>query len=64
MICNVGKIDKSIRLIIGVVIAVLGLYYQSWWGLLAIIPILTAIFGFCPLYILFKINTCKKELSK
>jgi Protein of unknown function (DUF2892). len=61
MICNVGKIDKSIRLIIGVVIAVLGLYYQSWWGLLAIIPILTAIFGFCALYIPFKINTCKKE---
>ena len=60
MICNVGKIDRSIRLIIGVVIAVLGLYYQSWWGLLAIIPILTAIFGFCPLYIPFKINTCKK----
>jgi hypothetical protein len=60
MICNVGKIDKSIRLIIGVVIAVLGLYYQSWWGLLAIIPILTAIFGFCVLYIPFKINTCKK----
>jgi hypothetical protein len=61
MICNVGKIDKSIRLIIGVVIAVLGLYYQSWWGLLAIIPIATAIFGFCTLYIPFKINTCKKE---
>ena len=59
MICNVGKIDKSIRLIIGVVIAMLGLYYQSWWGFLAIIPILTAIFGFCPVYVLFKINTCK-----
>lgn len=61
MICNVGKIDKSVRLIIGVVIAALGFYYQSWWGLLAIIPIFTAIWGFCPLYALFKINTCKKE---
>ncbi len=60
MICNVGMVDKSIRLIIGVIIAVLGLYYQSWWGLLAIIPILTAIFGFCPLYTILKINTCKK----
>jgi hypothetical protein len=61
MICNVGKIDKSVRLIIGAVIAVLGFYYQSWWGFLAIIPILTAIWGFCPLYFPFKINTCKKE---
>ena len=61
MICNVGKIDKSVRLIIGVVIAILGFYYQSWWGLLAIIPIFTAIWGFCPLYTLLKVNTCKKE---
>jgi len=46
MICNVGKTDKIIRWIIGIVIAALGLYYKSWWGLLAVIPILTAIFGF------------------
>jgi hypothetical protein len=61
MICNVGKTDKIIRWIIGIIIASLGLYYKSWWGLLAIIPILTAIFGFCTLYIPFKISTCGKE---
>jgi len=61
MVCNVGKTDKIIRWIIGIVIAALGLYYKSWWGLLAIIPIATAIFGFCTLYIPFKINTCKKK---
>jgi len=51
MKCNVGKTDKIIRWIIGIVIVALGLYYKSWWGLLAIIPILTALFGFCALYI-------------
>jgi hypothetical protein len=61
MVCNVGKKDKIIRWIIGIVIACLGLYYKSWWGLLAIIPILTALFGFCSLYIPFNINTCRKE---
>ena len=61
MICNVGKTVKIIRWIIGIIIASLGLYYKSWWGLLAIIPILTAIFGFCPFYVPLKINTCKKE---
>jgi hypothetical protein len=61
MICNVGKTDKIIRWIIGIIIASLGLYYKSWWGLLAIIPILTAIFGFCALYIPFKMSTCGKE---
>jgi len=60
MKCNVGKTDKIIRWTIGIVIAAVGLYYQSWWGLLAIIPIGTAILGFCTLYVPFNINTCKK----
>jgi uncharacterized membrane protein YqaE (UPF0057 family) len=61
MKCNVGKTDKIIRWIIGIIIAALGLYYKSWWGLIAIIPISLAILGYCPLYTLLKINTCKKE---
>ncbi|HPY35896.1 MAG TPA: DUF2892 domain-containing protein [Smithellaceae bacterium] len=61
MTCNVGKTDKIIRLIIGAVIAAFGLYYQSWWGLLAIIPIVTALAGYCPLYVPLKINTCRKD---
>ena len=48
---NIGKTDKIIRLIIGAVIIALGLYFRSWWGLLAIIPLATAAAGFCPLYI-------------
>ncbi len=58
---NVGNADKIIRWIIGIVIAGLGIYYQSWWGLLAIIPIATALFSFCPLYAPFKLSTMKKQ---
>ena len=58
MICNVGKADKVVRWIIGIIIAAAGLYYSSRGGLLAIIPIGTAILGFCSLYVPFKINTC------
>jgi Inner membrane protein YgaP-like, transmembrane domain len=61
MTCNIGKTDKSIRLIIGAIIALIGVYYSSWWGLLGIIPVLTVVFGFCPLYFFFKVNTCKKD---
>jgi hypothetical protein len=61
MTCNVGKTDKIIRVIIGVVIAVLGFYFKSWWGLLAIIPLLTAVLGFCGLYVPLKISTIKKK---
>ena len=54
---NVGKTDKIIRILIGLVIAVLGIIFQSWWGILAIIPIATAIAGKCVLYYFFGVNT-------
>jgi hypothetical protein len=64
MTCNIGKTDKIIRVIAGLVIAVLGFYFKSWWGLLAIIPLLTAAVGNCPLYIPFKISTIKKKKAE
>lgn len=57
---NVGNIDRIIRIIIGVLIGVVGIMYNSWWGLIGIIPILTAIINYCPLYCPFKISTTKK----
>jgi hypothetical protein len=61
MTCNMGKTDRIIRVIIGVAIAALGFYYKSWWGLLAVIPLVTAALGFCGLYVPFKISTIKKN---
>lgn len=58
---NVGSADKIIRIVIGVAIAAVGIYYQSWWGLVAIIPLATAFFGCCGLYSLFGISTCKTK---
>jgi len=64
MTCNVGKTDKIIRVIVAVVIAVLGIYFKSWWGLLAIIPLLTAALGFCGLYVPLKISTIEKKKTE
>ncbi|OFX81554.1 MAG: hypothetical protein A2X12_06260 [Bacteroidetes bacterium GWE2_29_8] len=61
MIKNVGNADSIIRIIIGVIIAALGFYYNCWLGLIAIIPFATAIFKFCPLYTIFGIKTCKTD---
>jgi len=61
MTCNIGKTDRIIRVIIGVVIAVLGFYFRSWWGLLAIIPLVTAALGFCGLYVPLHISTIKPK---
>lgn len=55
---NEGNTDRIIRVILGIAIAAAGLYFQSWLGLLAIIPLATAAIGWCPLYSLFGINTC------
>lgn len=59
---NIGTTDKILRIIIGLIL--LSLYFfgpQTPWGLLGIIPILTAIVGVCPAYMPFKISTIKKE---
>jgi predicted RND superfamily exporter protein len=58
---NVGRTDKVIRVIIGAVIIVLGITFKSWWGLIGVLPILTAVFGFCVLYTVFGINTAKPK---
>jgi hypothetical protein len=61
MKCNVGKTDKIIRYVIGAVIIIAGFVLNSWLGLIGLIPIATAIFGWCPLYIPLGINTGPKE---
>jgi hypothetical protein len=60
MKCNVGKTDRIIRLILGAGIIVGGVYFQSWWGAIGVVPILTAAIGWCPAYLPFGISTCKK----
>ncbi|AGK55850.1 YgaP family membrane protein [Bacillus sp. 1NLA3E] len=59
---NVGVTDRMIRLVLGVLL--LGLFLLEgnvkYFGLLGVVLILTAVIRFCPLYPIFKINTCKK----
>ena len=59
MQCNVGKTDRMIRIIAGLVIIVIGLVYQSWWGAIGIVPVLTGTLRWCPAYLPFKISTDK-----
>ncbi len=61
---NVGKTDKIIRIVVGLVIVAYGIFAESWWGLIGLIPIVTALVGFCPLYVPFKINTNKSAAGK
>ncbi len=58
---NVGKIDKIVRVVVG--LALLSLLFilegdARWWGLVGLIPLGTAAIGFCPLYPVLGISTC------
>ena len=59
---NVGTLDRWIRIIVAIILAVLGYLLNAWWlYIIAAIALLTAIFGWCGLYALFKWNTAKAK---
>lgn len=61
---NIGSVDRIIRVIIGLAILGTGLAYQSWLGLIGLVPLLTAVVRFCPAYLPLGLNTCSNPPSK
>jgi hypothetical protein len=61
---NIGKTDKGIRVLIGVIIIVAGAYFNSVWGILGMIPIVTSQMGVCPIYSLLHIHTMSETEKK
>ena len=61
MTVNVGKTDRLLRVLVGLGILVAGFVYGTYWGLIGLIPLLTAALGLCPLYVPLGISTCKRE---
>ena len=62
MTCNVGGMDRALRIIAGAILIGLG----AWTGNMLVLavgflPLLTGIFRFCPAYPLLKVSSCKKE---
>lgn len=59
---NVGNVDRIIRVLVG--LGLLSLFVildgnARWFGLIGLVPLLTAGIRFCPLYTLLGIRTCK-----
>ncbi len=63
MFChNVGKKDRLFRMVLGLgLITMVFVGPKTALGWIGIIPLATAMMGFCPLYPVFSINTCKKD---
>jgi len=57
---NEGRLDRALRVIVGLFLISLTFWGpESAWGWIGLIPLLTGLIGFCPLYSIFKISTCK-----
>ncbi len=58
---NIGSTDRNIRLVVGVALLALAFFGpRTPIGYLGLIPILTALVSFCPLYALLGISTCPR----
>jgi hypothetical protein len=62
MMCNVGGIDRILRIVVGLaLIAATLLDVLPVWGWIGVVPLATGLVGLCPAYLPFGIKTCKTE---
>jgi len=58
MIANVGRTDKWLRILVGLALMIWAATGGPAWAWIGVVPLLTGLFNFCPLYRLLGINTC------
>lgn len=59
---NEGTLDRALRIIVGLaLIAMVFVGPQAAWGWIGVVPLLTGLVGFCPLYRLVGLNTCPRR---
>ena len=59
MTINEGTVDRTFRVVAGLVILSLAFIGpKSAWGYIGLLPIVTGLVGYCPAYSLFGISTC------
>lgn len=56
---NVGGVDRILRVVAGVALIVFAVAAKNPWGWIGVVPLLTGLFKFCPLYGVCKISTAK-----
>ena len=59
MQANIGTIDRAARVVVGITLITLAATgVVGLWGYIGVVPLATAVFRFCPLYVLLGIKTC------
>lgn len=60
---NVGTVDQAVRIAAGLIIIAVGLYFQSFWGFIGLVPLLTGLTRRCPGYAVLGVST-DRDTSK
>lgn len=56
---NEGTIDRAARVVVGLgLLSIAFVGPQTPWGYVGVVPLLTGLLGWCPLYTVLGINTC------
>ena len=63
MIRNIGANDRIVRIVLGLIIIAAGVYFQSWWGAVGLILVVTGLVRWCPIYAPFGFSTHKDTTS-
>ncbi len=58
---NMGKIDKMLRITLGILLIIGASQGYGAWMWTGIIPLVTGLLGSCPLYTVFGLRTCPLE---
>jgi hypothetical protein len=58
---NVGGVDRILRIVAGLALIGWGVATQNWLGAIGIVPLATALVGWCPVYLPFGISTARKQ---
>lgn len=62
---NEHTVDRAIRIVLGIALLSLTVVGpKSLYGLIGIIPLVTGIVGFCPLYRIIGVSTCAAPQKK
>lgn len=64
---NVGSLDRAVR--VGLGLALLSLFFvlegnTRWLALVGLVPLVTALVGWCPAYRLLGVSTCSLERAR
>lgn len=62
---NEGTFDRAIRVVLGTALIALAFFRPGTeWAFVGVVPLVTGLVGFCPLYRLVGVRTCPADAPR